>query len=193
MPEWPHRIDADDISLTPVRTTISASPQERKDLARRMMVQSIESLEAKLVLKRDAKRGVVHVTGHFKTSLTQLCVVTLEPLLQKIDGAVEGWFADPDKVVSIARLRHEKLGRKRDTELPMLEEENAPEPFLNGQIDLGELVAQHVSLTIDPYPRKEGIVFGQEHSDVENTPVPEIRRNPFAALKNWKKGEIQEK
>ena len=52
LPEWPHRILAEDIGLTPIRTAISASPQERKDIARRLKVESVDMLDAALVLTR---------------------------------------------------------------------------------------------------------------------------------------------
>ena len=129
----------------------------------------------------------VHVSGSLTAKVTQLCVVTREPVQQEIETAVEGWFADTGEAVSLARARHEKQGRKMDADLPMLEEEDDPEPLVDGQIDLGELVTQHLSLAIDPYPHKEGVVFEQAEMPGKSAPPP-VRRNPFAALKDWKKG-----
>jgi uncharacterized metal-binding protein YceD (DUF177 family) len=34
------------------------------------------------------------------------------------------------------------------------------EIFYGGKIDLGEMVAQHLGITLDPYPRKPGVALG---------------------------------
>jgi len=186
-PEWSHRIEAEDIGATPVRKVISASPQERKDLARRMRVESIESLTATLVLQRNPKNMYMHLTGDLEAAVVQECVVTMEPITDHISGPVEGWFADPETVVSLVKARHERQGRRNDAELPILEEQDDPEPITEGQIDLGELVAQHLSLSINPYPHKEGVEFERITAPGMRKAIPEGRQNPFAALKNWKK------
>lgn len=186
--EWSHRVDAAGIGLTPLRTTISASPQERKDLARRLQVESVDVLKAELVLARKSENLVLHVTGSFSAQVTQPCVVTLEPVQQQIEGSVEGWFADPDSVVPFVRAKHERNSKKAGAELPILEEEDAPEALINGEVDLGELVTQHLSLALDPYPHKEGVDF--EYQDKPSGEKrSKTRENPFAALKNWKKGQ----
>lgn len=192
LPEWSHKIDADDIGAAPLRTTISASPQERKDLARRLRVDSVDSLEAQLVLKRDPKNMIVHVAGDLHAKVTQSCVVTLEPMEQKIETSVDGWYADPDAVVSLTKARRDRQSRGTDSEFPVLEEKDDPEAIVNGEIDLGELVTQYLALAIDPYPRKEGADSGLEQADESGAKPPKIRQNPFAALKNWKKSESQE-
>src|SRR3546814_17044110 len=37
-----------------------------------------------------------------------------------------------------------------------LADEDPPEPFENGCIDLGEIVVQHLAVALDPYPRAPG-------------------------------------
>ncbi len=64
-----------------------------------------------------------------------------------------------------------------------------------GRIDIGELVAQNLSLALEPYPRKEGVEFTPILEDVgpdtlsltEDTPPEPPRQNPFAALSRLKK------
>jgi hypothetical protein len=46
--------------------------------------------------------------------------------------------------------------------MPFLDESEDPEPVIDGKIDAGELVAQYLSLAIDPYPRLEGEEYGGE-------------------------------
>ncbi len=188
LPEWSHKVAAEGIGATPLRTSISASPQQRKDLARRLGVKSIESTEAVLTLVRDPNM-VIHISGELKARVVQPCVVTLEPVTQDIQSSVEGWFANPDRVVSIAKARHERQSRSADAELPILEEKDDPEPIVDGEIDLGELATQFLSLSIDPYPHKEGVAFERQEDAAGGGKASETRRNPFAALKNWKKAE----
>lgn len=184
MPEWPHKIDADGIGTTPVRTSISASPQERKDIARRLKVETVDSLEATLVLSRASKKHLLHVEGTLRARLAQSCIVTLEPVVQEIEAPVEGWFANPDQVVSLARARQERDIRTAGAEVKVLDEKDDPEPVVDGQIDLGELVTQHLALAVDPYPRKDGVLPGEGGDAVV---VEDKRReSPFAALKKWK-------
>ena len=187
-PEWSHKIEAEDIGKTPVRTTISASPQERKDLARRLRVDSIDFLEAELTLQRQPRNMFLHVEGRLRAKVTQPCVVTLEPVQQDVEGAVEGWFGDPASAVSLTRARHEKEGRSGNAELPVLDEKDDPEPIVDGKIDLGELVAQHLSLSLNPYPHGEGVEY-DKREEVPSGEASATRRNPFAALKDWKAGK----
>jgi len=96
----------------------------------------------------------------------------------------EGWFADKDAAVSLAKVRKEKMIEKGKTELPILEERDDPEPIVEGMIDLGELCVQHLSLAINPYPHAEGVEY--EHGDDAAQGEGFSFKNPFAALKDWK-------
>ena len=55
---------------------------------------------------------------------------------------------------------------------------DAPEPIVDGLVDLGALVAEFLALGLDPYPRKPGVAF------VEPTPLAEPGQtaSPFSVL-----------
>jgi hypothetical protein len=62
---------------------------------------------------------------------------------------------------------------------------DAPEPLTGNMLDVGEIAAEQLSLTADPYPRRPGIKL----EDVLPKPkggarraAPEPRRHPFAGL-----------
>ena len=189
-PEWSHKIEAEDISSKAMHVNIEPTEQQCKDLARRMHIEAIDSAKASLTIQRDSKNMNIHVTGQLKAVISQNCVVSLEPIESVIETQVEGWFADPGSVISITKARHEKDSKSHDAELQILDEKDDPEPFVDGHIDLGELAAQYLSLAIDPYPHKEGVDFEQHISaDQQKKNIPEVRKNPFAALKDWKKGD----
>ena len=183
--EWSHYIEADDIE-TGERLRLSITPDKdaRQNLTRRLGILGFESLKADLELKREQGGLVVHIKGHIHAVLTQACVVTLEPIESKVNEDFEAWFADTEQAVALAKVKHDQQVRANG-ETPILEEREDPEPIADGKIDLGELVTQHLSLAINPYPHAEGVHY--EYGDDAPEKVPEaFKNNPFAALKDWK-------
>lgn len=197
-PEWSRRLDVADIGVLPYKTNISATELECADMARRLHVDSIRFLGAEFMLSREAGSNVVHVQGTVKAAVIQPCIVSLEKVEEAVTEDFEAWYADSDaQVVSLARARHERLSRLMDAEVPMLDEKEDPESVVNGQIDLGELAAQYLSLAVNPYPQAQGAfdnlpaAVKSTIQTVYSTSGPEeaaasLRRNPFAALKAWK-------
>lgn len=183
--EWSYPVNVDRIGDAPLTLTIKAPKEACRNLARRFRVLFIENLTADITLSRDEGKLTVHLTGAFDADITQSCVVTLVPVKEHVHEPFEAWFADPEQVVVLARIRHDRALKQSGGERPLLEEHEDPEPIVDGVIDLGEAVAQFLSLAVNPYPHAEGV---DESSALAETPkpVPEIRRNPFAALKDWK-------
>ena len=182
--EWSHFIDANDITGEKMRLTITPDKEARKNLVRRLGLLSIESLKAELELQREQGGMVVHVGGNVQAVLQQSCVVSLEPVETRVNETFESWFADPDQAIQLSKVKHDK-NVKVHGETPILDESEDPEPIVDDQIDLGELVTQHLSLAINPYPHAEGVEY--EYGDDDPKKVPEaFKNNPFAALKDWK-------
>ena len=183
--EWSYLFNVDDMDGKHHALSISPDEEARKRLAQRLNIVAIEDLKADITIKHGAGAAAYHVVGKISADITQECVVTLEPIHNHLDDEFEGWFADPEAAISIAKARHEKLTEKGHGEQPILDEQDDPEPLVNGKIDLGELVTQYLSLSIDPYPHAEGVDF----ADVEDKKAADKDdpvRNPFAALKDWK-------
>ena len=40
-----------------------------------------------------------------------------------------------------------------------MSENDAPDPLIDGKIDIGALATEFVALGLDPYPRKPGVTF----------------------------------
>ena len=74
-------------------------------------------------------------------------------------------------------------------EIPALGDE-PPGVVVDGEFDVGAVIAEYLSLAIDPYPRKPGVEFGGSdvaagrHGMKDAAGVEE--QGPFAALKDWK-------
>ncbi len=183
--EWSHFFDVDDLEKKPTELTIEASEDECADLARRFAVVSIEKATAKLKLS-NAGGHVIHVQGRFECDITQECVVTLDPVQSSLSEPVEGWFADRDTAVSFANAKKEREVAKSHAEVEILDEKEDPEPVVEGRIDLGELVAQHISLAIPTYPHKEGVEYEVGDDNLTLDEKSPLRKNPFEALKDWK-------
>lgn len=184
--EWSYPIRADKVSDEPLSFSFEASEQERKDLARRLGLVSIEAVRGNARAVRENNKRVVRVEGVVSASVTQNCVISGEPIVQDISDEFEAFFAEPDDVVSLLKVRHERQGHMEGAEQPILDEQDDPEPIIDGMIDLGELATQYLSLSINPYAHKDGYVLEEEHPALLNKDIPQTRKNPFAALKALK-------
>lgn len=126
--------------------TLEATPAERAALARRFGVLGIGSLTATLRLTPEPD-GAIRATGRLEAAVTQECVVTLEPVAQRV--AEE--FA--------CRL----LPAGRD---PADGPDDLDEIPTEGDVaELGELVAEQLALALDPYPRAAGAELPPEARD----------------------------
>lgn len=182
-PEWSHTVDVDTIEEKPLKLNISPNEEEVKALTKRLGVSGLDKFNVALSLKR--QNQVIHVQGALSARVTQPCVVTLDPVETEIHDEFEAWYADPDAAISIAKVRREREMDKGKADLPMLDENEDPEAIVDGEIDLGELATQYLSLSINPYVHADGVEY--EYGDEEGDKKPsETRENPFAALKDWK-------
>lgn len=190
-PEWSVLVDAQTVTSNPQKVRIAASEEERKAVAVRLELAAISSLSADVTLHR-AKGNVIHVQGLMKAHITQTCSVTADPVLTQIEETFEGWYADQERIVMLAKARHERLGRLADSEIPIMDESEDPEPLSEGMIDIGELVVQNLSLVTSAYPRRRGLEDAEIVDVSAGDPGALIRKNPFEALKNWKKSKTEE-
>lgn len=191
-PEWSVLVDAQTVTSNAQKLRIAASEDERKALARRLGLMTISSLSADLTLHRE-RGNIIHVNGLMKANVTQLCVMTQDPVQTQIEETFEGWYADQERIVMLAKARHDRLGRLTDSEVPILDESEDPEPLVNGMIDIGELVVQNLSLTLDQFPRRRGLDDQEDGKEISvaGQEGEVLRRNPFEALKNWKKAKSE--
>lgn len=161
----PARVDA--LPREGQTVTLEASPAEREALASFLGLPAIAMLTATLRLEPEG-RGGARVSGAVHGECTQTCVVSLEPIDATVDEAVDVRFA-PRTAADSASVG------PRETRTVSLEDEDEPDPVIDGKIDLGALAAEFFALGLDPYPRKPGAVF-------EEGVKPGSADSPFAAL-----------
>lgn len=169
-PEFSRRVLAIDVSRQGRQYTVTAEEAERAALARRFGLIGIDSLVGDYTVRAIGAGPLIRVEGSVTASVTQKCIVTLDPVAAEIQEDIVAEYG-PDEA-------------DLDLELT-LDDEDPPEAFDNGAVDLGELTAQHLSLALDPFPRAAGAKIEEEGLTEEVT--IDAPNNPFAALSALKR------
>ena len=156
-----------------VTVEISAETHECAALARRFGLLAIDSLGATVTIEPGEEDHLLRLRGRFTADVTQSCVVTLEPVASHVEGVLEGAYSTDEGAVGA--VRH--MAPDADVEPG---EEDLPELLEADEIDIGEVVAEHLGLSLDPYPRRPGVVFSPEDDEKP------VRASPFAVLRNLK-------
>jgi hypothetical protein len=153
---------------------IEASEAECKALAADLGIESLASLTFDYRLHPIACERF-RLTGRLDARLTQLCVVTLEPVAEHIDEefSLECWPQD-----QIEAAGEEAEAEPVYGELP----EEPPAPIINGKVDIGALAAEIFASAINPYPRKDDAEFHWEEPKEAGAPAS----GPFGGLAKWK-------
>jgi uncharacterized metal-binding protein YceD (DUF177 family) len=104
------------------------------------------------------------ISGWIKAEPVQLCIVSLEPVTERLDKPFTLVVLPPDGALS--------------------EDPDGPDEIqadATGHFDLGEALAEELSLSLNAYPRQAGAHFPLAPEEaVEAAEAPP--RNPFAKL-----------
>jgi uncharacterized metal-binding protein YceD (DUF177 family) len=166
---WSIPVVVAQIPDTGLHREFEAGPAARAAMADVAGLREILSAQASLDVTPKGG-GRVHVAGRVQARIGQTCVVSLDPIENDIDEAIDLIFAPPEQIPEMAALVEEAA--ESDTEIP-----DPPEPIENGVIDLGRVATDALFLAVDPYPRKPDAVF----EPLVETEDPED--HPFAALR----------
>lgn len=159
-----------------VRIKIDADEKERQKLKENHGLLAVDSFRADIHISPWKKRGV-RVKGKFEAEIVQACVVSLEPLHEHIDEDVESVFIPEDSKL----VKYEALD---DTGEVFVDAEgpDTPEVFHGDSIDIGAFLEELFELSLNPYPRKEGV----DGNYIEDMGEEEKQASPFAVLKRLK-------
>lgn len=133
--EFSRRIEVARLGAGPATYDLEASDSQRAALARRFGLEALERFTAHIALRRLAG-GVVRMEATLSADLVQTDVVTLEPVPNHVEEAFTLLFGDEAEDTAALDPNSDLV-----------------EPLEDGHIDIGEAVAQQLSLAIDPYPR----------------------------------------
>jgi uncharacterized metal-binding protein YceD (DUF177 family) len=138
-----------------------ATPEECAALARRFDIPGVAAFSAEVTL-RPEPGGVIRATGRLHAEVTQTCVVTLEPVAQTVEEAVDLRFLPPGQEPG--------------------DEPDEPDeiPMEGHQLDLGEALAEQLALALDPYPRAPGAELPPLDGDGPSGPFAALARRGTA-------------
>ena len=146
------------------RRQIEAEADEREQLARRFDLVSLDRLTATVTLRRQGGETVL-LEAEFEAEFAQICVVTLEPVAGSVSRTFSLLFgpADEDR-----------------TEIEQSADDLVFEPLTGDAIDIGEAVAQELSLAMPEFPR-------DPDAAIDAAAAGELADPPFAALAKSRK------
>ena len=169
-------VTADEVGRFGLTLAFEAGETERKALARRLDLLSLEALTAELRLAlADEAGGAIRVSGTLAARLVQRCVVTLEPVPRSVSEPISALYAPTP-------------AGQPEHEVEVLPEGEEAEPLPADGIDAGELVVEHLALILDPYPRHPDApavpltYAAGENEAEEGTLDNDSDAGPFAAL-----------
>jgi uncharacterized metal-binding protein YceD (DUF177 family) len=161
---WSVPVKRGDVPETGRHFDLSPDPAARDAIARLAGIVDLPRLDATFDVTLHG-RGGLHVVGRVSATVSQICVVTVEPIESELDEPVDLVFA-PSAASSPAGQGSGEI------EVPA---EDEPEVLVNETVDLGAIATEFLVLGVDPYPRKPDAVF-------EAPPAGDSQARPFAAL-----------
>ncbi len=173
------RITVSDLRDAAAKFEGEASEIERAALAKRFDLVAVNSLSYEL--ESVPWRGGVKLSGVLQAVAVQNCVVTLDPVTEEINEEFQRGFLPFEDLYPDAKpgFEHEIAIDSELGEVPEL---------LTDPLDIGEIVAETLGVSLDPYPRSEAA--GEASMSVAPpgvAPITDADMKPFASLEALRK------
>jgi hypothetical protein len=162
----------------PVRTLSRGQPRpfdlapegdEARAIARFLGLEALRSLRFRGALAPVGAEGW-RIEGQLSAEVVQSCVVTLEPVAQRIEEAVIRDYVPEEDYRPPAAIDVDP------------DAEDDPDPF-GSVIDPGLLALEALALVLDPYPRAPGVPPAEFHAAPPGAaPLADGDLKPFAKL-----------
>jgi uncharacterized metal-binding protein YceD (DUF177 family) len=168
MTEFSRSVRIDTLGPAPRHVSIGANEGERAALAKRFALEAIHSLAAEAELVRTGE--AVRATGRVTAAVVQSCVATGVPVEEEVaeDFAIE--FRP-----------HPQVGSP-DEEIELSEGELDVVFYDAAAVDLGDAVAETVSLALNPFPRAPDAEDALRAAGVKSEEEAKAEASPFAGL-----------
>lgn len=167
--DWSARVTLDDVPPAGLAGTLSADAETRDAIASAFDLQRLDRLEVRLEIGH-WRKGLV-VAGTLEAIAERICVVSLEPFLDKTKAAFERRYLPPAAG---------RADRPAETALDPLADDE-PDVLPPEGIDLSALVREEFALALDPHPRRPGVEF--DNASRGDASPDAAALSPFAALK----------
>lgn len=162
-PEFSRPVRIDTLGPAPRPMSIEADAAERAALAARFDLVAIDSLEAEAALSLSGETATA--TGTLRAKVTQSCIATNRP----VEAEVEEHFRI---------LFRPEPATGADEEIELSEAECDVVFYSGAAIDIGEAIAETLSLSLEPYPRSPDADAALREAGVGS----EAEAGPFGAL-----------
>ncbi len=153
---------------------ITATAEECAAIAASFGIPAVERLTAKITL-RPWNRVGLELEGRLRAIAVQSCVVTLEPVTERIDHPFQLKFLPPEATTADPKTVAEA------EVIVEVDAEDPPDPLEGPLLDLGPIVTEQLALALDPYPRAPGAQLSAVLG-----PDADAATSPFAALSRLK-------
>ncbi|GER00712.1 DNA-binding protein [Iodidimonas gelatinilytica] len=161
-----------DVENGPVSIRLEADAHARSDLAQRFDLIAIDHLSGQVEAQKIPDG--IRLEGVVTAQVTQKCAISLDP----VESHIEDRFA--------IRFLDAPLPMEADEMVVDVDEEDV-DILTQGAVDVAEILAQTVSLALDPFPRAPGVdlppIIKTEAQVKADAEAQEKADNPFADLK----------
>lgn len=167
---WPVRLAVGDIGRVPRTYAFEADTLARREIVKHLDLLSLDSFSGQITVTPWLDGATLE--GRYDAELAQTCGVTAEAMPQTLSNSFS--------------LRVLPLGSPHAPAEPAvsgeieidLEADDPPDLLESDVIDLTGYAVEHLSLDLDPFPRKPGAEFVP--------PADDASLSPFAVLKAFK-------
>ena len=156
-----------DLARGALTLSLAAEPTERAAIAADLGLIELGRLTARLLVR--AWMDGAEITGRLSATVTQECGVTLDPFESEIEADIRLHVVPPGSPHAPDEAGELELDPEAD---------DPPDVMSAPEIDLGDVVVEHLALSLDPFPRKPGAEF--------EPPPAEAVESPFSVLKGLK-------
>lgn len=149
---------------------IKANAEERIALAKRFGLREVKDFSIEFTLHSGQQSKEYDLQGQGVADIIQSCVITVKDVPATVNFSFH---------TKLCEGKEQPIDEADDS---FLEEETDIDYYQNGQIDVGEIAAQYLSLSLDPYPKAEGA----EEFLSRQTGEEEKKTGIFSALQKLK-------
>ena len=164
---WSYPIRLSEVARGAMRVRLAPDAATRAEIARQLGLVSLPALSADLNLR--GWLDGAEISGRFDGVVEQVCGITVDNFEQPISGDID--------VRVVPAGSPNAPGEEPVGEIELDPEAPDPPDVLEGDtIDLAAYLVEHLSLAVDPFPRKPDAVFDYQPDTPEESPFAVLKR-----------------
>ena len=156
-----------------IAVEVQANAAECAALAERCDILAVDNLTARLTLTSSKGSDLVKIQVKLDATIDQACIVTLGPVKEEIHEN----YTEVHTTSEEALVAPDDVDGTEDQPIELIE---------NEKVDIKELVAQWIVLSMDPFPRSADTPF-YEHIEQKTNEEGTKTHTPFSVLEKLKK------